>query len=174
MENIEVNNYLKSAFDSLTIGEVLPVRLTNKLTLPDIRSIVDQYNIGKENTNSFIRLTERGQVVDLIRGYQKEEADIIETDYMKTVNMQTDEEIEQWESENFGCVVIDDMGRRMELQDAEWWSTDKNLKPTVPTGQHFLSIAACDDTCETELLLTFTEKDRVRKLRNFLNDYLEK
>lgn len=102
------------------------------------------------------------------------EDNTIEAEYMQTVNMATDEEIQNWESENKGRVIFGDMGGRIELQDAEWWSTDDNLKPTMPTGQHFLRVAACDDVCDTEICLTFTSRDEVRKLRDYLNNYLEK
>lgn len=99
--------------------------------------------------------------------------DEIETDYMQTVNMGTDEEIEEWESDNNGCVVIDDIGRRMELRKLEWHRRVEGTNEFIPTKIYFLNVAVCDDACESEVLLTFSSIRDIRKLRDYLNNYLE-
>lgn len=94
-------------------------------------------------------------------------------EFMQTVGMES-QDIERWESEKLGTAIISDNGGRIELTKEEWYYTDKEMNPTVPSGENFLRIAACDELCETELCLTFTSKEDVRKLRNYLNEYLEK
>lgn len=102
-----------------------------------------------------------------------EVSELIESDYMQTVNMESDEDINQWENEKSGCVVFDDIGRRMELHKAEWYHQVEEKNELIPTGDEFLSVAVCDDACESEVLLTFSSKDDIRKLRDYLNNYLE-
>lgn len=93
-------------------------------------------------------------------------------EFMQTVAMEP-KDIELWESEKPGIAIIADDGGRIELTKEEWYYADKEMNPTVPSGENFLRIAACDEVCETELCLTFTSKEDVRKLRNYLNNYLE-
>lgn len=100
-------------------------------------------------------------------------SDLINAEYMQTVNMESDEEIEQWENDNSGCVVFDDMGRRMELHKLEWLRRVEETNELIPTDDEFLHVAVCDDTCEAEVLLTFSSMGDIRKLRDYLNNYLE-
>lgn len=100
-------------------------------------------------------------------------SDLINAEYMQTVNMESDEEIEQWEINNSGCVVFDDMGRRMELHKLEWLHRVEETNELIPADDEFLHVAVCDDTCETEVLLTFSSTGDIRKLRDYLNNYLE-
>lgn len=102
-----------------------------------------------------------------------EVSELIESDYMQTVNMESDKDINQWENEKSGCVVFDDIGRRMELHKAEWYHQVEGKNELIPTGDEFLSVAVCDDACESEVLLTISSKDDIRKLRDYLNNYLE-
>lgn len=170
MKNIAVSTYLLSVMDCISVGDFVPVATT-----PDICSMVEIYNAEyNEKPETYIRPVCQGSYVTLSRYTLESEADdTIETDYMQTVNMLDDEEIEQWESDNFGAVVFSDSGGRVELCKSEWFHTDKDLKPTTKMGQKLLHFAACDCECETEICLTFTTSKQVRKLRNFLNDYLE-
>lgn len=100
-------------------------------------------------------------------------SDLINSDYMQTINMESDEEIEQWENDNSGCVVFDDMERRMELYKLEWLHGVEETNELIPTDNEFLNVAVCDDVCEAEVLLTFSSMGDIRKLRDYLNNYLE-
>lgn len=100
-------------------------------------------------------------------------SDLKNPEYMQTVNMKSDEEIEQWENDNSGCVVFDNMGRRMELHKPKWLREVEETNELIHIGDKFLNVAVCDDAYETEVLLAFSSMDGIRKLRDYLNNYLE-
>lgn len=93
-------------------------------------------------------------------------------EYIQTLNMCT-EEVKEWEKDNMGISVPTDKDGVFEMQKTEWYSTDANLKMIPGTGRPALYIAMYDGNSEDELHTMLSDRADIRRLRDFLNDYLE-
>ncbi len=92
-------------------------------------------------------------------------------EYIATADMDLKERC-QWEEENCASVTDGDNGGLLELQRT-YYSTDDNGNKIPGSETPTLSIAMCDDTGEDEVYFTVSSKDAIRKLRDYLNNYLE-
>lgn len=82
-------------------------------------------------------------------------------------------EREKWERENEACVTSGDNGGILEFIKSCYYSTDDNGNKIAGSETPVLAIAGCDDMGENEIYFTVSSKEDVRKLRNYLNTYLE-
>lgn len=95
-----------------------------------------------------------------------------ELEYIQTLDM-TLEERKIWEKENMGVAVSTDTDGVIELHKTAWFSTDENLKMISRTGRPALFIALYDSNSEDEIHTLLSDQNIIRRLRDYLNDYLE-
>ncbi len=95
-----------------------------------------------------------------------------ELEYIQTLDMST-QEVKEWEKDNMGVSIPTDTDGVLEMQKTEWYSTDANLKMMPSTGRPVLYIAMYDGNSEEELYAMLSERADIRRLRDFLNNYLE-
>lgn len=93
-------------------------------------------------------------------------------EYIVTAEMDLNER-ERWEVKNSASVTDGDNGGLLELQRSYYYSTDDNGNKIPGSEIPTLSIAMCDDMGEEEICFTVSSKDAIRKLRDYLNNYLE-
>lgn len=93
-------------------------------------------------------------------------------EYVATADMNFPER-EKWEAENGACVTEGDNGGIMEFRKSCYYSTDDNGDKVPDSETPTLAIAVCDDMCEKEIYITISSKAEIRKLRDYLNNYLE-
>lgn len=95
-----------------------------------------------------------------------------ELEYIATIDMNFKEK-EVWENENCASAIGGDNGEVLEFKKSHYYSTDENGNKVLGSETSTLAIAACDDMGEDEIYITVSSKDEVRKLRDYLNNYLE-
>lgn len=95
-----------------------------------------------------------------------------ELEYIQTLNMCT-EEVKEWEKDNMGVAVTTDEDGVLELLKTEWYSTDENSELIPESGRPVLCVAMYDGNSEEELCTFLSNRADIRRLRDFLNDYLE-
>lgn len=96
----------------------------------------------------------------------------ITLEYICTSNMNPDE-VKEWEKAHKGCAMEGNNGGILEFQKSELYSTDENGRKILGSESETLWVAMCDEVYEEEIGLLFSNKESVRKLRDFLNRYLE-
>lgn len=96
-----------------------------------------------------------------------------ELEFTSTYDM-LPEEIEAWEKEHNGVSVNSGNGGVVEIQKTDLYSIDKNGIRILGSKTPALFLCATDECCEDEVYLTLVDKNQIRKLRNYLNDILEK
>lgn len=103
----------------------------------------------------------------IIESSHSHKYDVSTLRHMQTVNMESVEEIQDWERDCEGLVIQSDSGGVLELSRIE------RICKANSCREYFLNVAACDDEYETGLCLAFSSKNEVRRLRDYLNTYLE-
>ena len=93
-------------------------------------------------------------------------------EFVSTFDMNFKER-EIWEEENCACVTESDSCGIFEFQKSHYYSTDENGNKVPGSETPTLSVAVCDDMGEDEIYLTISSKSEIRKLRDYLNNYLE-
>lgn len=95
-----------------------------------------------------------------------------ELEYIQTLDMCT-QEVGEWEKDNMGVSIPTDTNGVLEMKKTEWYSTDANLRIIPGTGRPALYIAMLDGNSEEELYTMISDRADIRRLRDFLNNYLE-
>ena len=93
--------------------------------------------------------------------------------YIETANMGSVEEIKDWEKKENACVLYSDAGGIMELKATHLYSLDNNGNRVAGSERPCVGIAMCDDVLDNELILVYSSKTELRKLRDYLNRCLE-
>lgn len=93
-------------------------------------------------------------------------------EFVSTFDMNFREK-EIWENKNGASAIAGDSGGILEFQKSHYYSTDENGNKVPGSETPTLSVAVCDDMGENEIYFTVSSKDEVRKLRDYLNNYLE-
>ncbi|MDB8904245.1 hypothetical protein [Parabacteroides merdae] len=93
-------------------------------------------------------------------------------EFIQTADMTESERIE-WENKARAVALHADNGGILEMQKSCLYSVDKNGYRIPETESDTLFVAVCDDMGEDEICFTVSSKDEVRKLRDYLNKYLE-
>lgn len=96
----------------------------------------------------------------------------VNLDYIHTYDMSM-EEIERWEKGHDSIALIGASGETIELWPSYSYIVDENHKPIPGTEKPVLSISACTEDAEEEFMFSMSDKDRIKRLRDYLNDYLE-
>lgn len=93
-------------------------------------------------------------------------------EFIQTVDM-TAGELAKWEQKVKAVAFHADNGGIIEMQKSCLYSVDKNGCRIPGTESDTLFVAVCDDMGEDEICFTVSSKDEIRKLRDYLNKYLE-
>ncbi|WP_294476235.1 hypothetical protein [uncultured Bacteroides sp.] len=93
-------------------------------------------------------------------------------EYIQTLGM-TLEETHKWEKENKGVSVEGGNGALLECYIADFYSTDSNGNLNPDSRHDSLSVSLCSDCSDDELRIYMHDKDEIRRLRDYLNNYLE-
>lgn len=94
-------------------------------------------------------------------------------EYIATADM-NQKQIEEWEKDNNAIAIVLDNGERLEFFPTHLYSPDKNGRPLPGTQIPALTISLCNDDLTEEISgILIRRDDDLRRLRNFLNDYLE-
>nr|DAN18508.1 MAG TPA: Protein of unknown function (DUF3140) [Bacteriophage sp.] len=93
-------------------------------------------------------------------------------EFIQTVDM-TAGELAKWENQSKAVAFHADNGSIIEMQKSCLFSVDKNGCKIPGTESDTLFVAVCDDMGEDEICFTVSSKDEARKLRDYLNKYLE-
>lgn len=96
----------------------------------------------------------------------------VNLDYIHTYDMSM-EEIERWEKEHNSIVLIGASGETIELLPSYSYIVDDDYKPVPGTEKPVLSISACTEDAGEEFMFSMSDKDSIKRLRDYLNDYLE-
>ena len=92
--------------------------------------------------------------------------------FIQTEDM-TLNEFKEWEGKYKTVSVNSDDGAIIEMQKSYVYGIDKKGHKSINHESTALFIAACDNICEKEVTLVLSSKEDVRKLRDYLNRYLE-
>lgn len=95
-----------------------------------------------------------------------------ELEYIQTLDM-SDEEKKEWEVDSTGIAITTDTSGVMEMYKTEWFDTDKESNIISGTEKPTLAIALYDPQLEREIWTAISDRDSLRRLRDYLNDYLE-
>lgn len=93
-------------------------------------------------------------------------------EYVQTIDMSYDE-CESWCKKNKACILDGDSGGRIEMQKSYSYSTDGGGNKIIGSEIPLLFVSMCDEDAETEFAFSVSDKDDIRKLRDYLNNYLE-
>lgn len=93
-------------------------------------------------------------------------------EFIQTADM-TEEERAEWENKAKAVALHADNGSILEMQKSCLYSVDKNGCRIPGSELDTLSVAVCDDMGEDEMCFTVSSKNEARKLRDYLNNYLE-
>ena len=93
-------------------------------------------------------------------------------EYVQTIDMSYDE-CESWCKKNKACTLDGDSGGKIEIQKSYSYSTDENGNKIIGSETPLLFVSMCDEDAETEFAFSVSDKDDIRKLRDYLNNYLE-
>lgn len=93
-------------------------------------------------------------------------------EYVQTIDMSYDE-CESWCEKNKACTLDGDSGGKIEIQKSYYYSTDKNGNKIIGSETPILFVSMCDEDAETEFAFSVSDKNNIRKLRDYLNNYLE-
>ena len=93
-------------------------------------------------------------------------------EFIQTADMTESERIE-WENKVRAVALHADNGGILEMQKSCLYSVNKNGCRIPGTESDTLFVAVCDDMGEEEISFTVSSKDEIRKLRDYLNKYLE-
>jgi hypothetical protein len=96
----------------------------------------------------------------------------VNLDYIHTYDMSM-EEIERWEKEHDSIALIGASGETIELWPSYSYIVDENHKSIAGTEKPVLVISVCTEDAEEEFMFSMSDKDRIKRLRDYLNDYLE-
>ena len=96
----------------------------------------------------------------------------VNLDYIHTYDMSV-EEIERWEKAHNSIAMIGEFGETIEICPSYSYSVDENHKPIAGTEKQVLVISSCTEDAEEEFMFSMSDKDRIKRLRDYLNDYLE-
>lgn len=92
-------------------------------------------------------------------------------EYVKTVDMNLDEQ-EKWEEEG-GCVISGSNEGVLELSKSYFYDVDENWDEIPGTRKPCIHIAMLEDDSNSEAFVNILDKNKIRKLRDYLNNYLE-
>lgn len=92
--------------------------------------------------------------------------------FIQTEDM-TLNEVKEWEGKYKTVSVNSDDGAIIEMQKSYVYGIDKKGHKSINHESTALFIAACYNVCEKEVTLVLSSKEDVRKLRDYLNRYLE-
>ncbi len=93
-------------------------------------------------------------------------------EYIKTLNMSIDEQ-EKWEKEEKGCAFYGVNEGVIEFSKSYSYPVDNNMNRIPGAETPDLFIAVKDDFSDSEVCIILYSKDKIRKLRDYLNNYLE-
>lgn len=93
-------------------------------------------------------------------------------EYVKTVDMSIEEQ-EEWEKEEKGCTLYGVNEGVIEFSKSYSYPVDKNMDRIPGAETPDLFIAVKDDFSDSEVCIILSSKNNIRKLRDYLNNYLE-
>lgn len=93
-------------------------------------------------------------------------------EYVKTVDMSFEEQ-EEWEKEEKGCAFYGINEGVIEFSKSYSYPVDNNMNRIPGAEIPDLFIAVKDDFSDSEVCIILSSKNDIRKLRDYLNNYLE-
>lgn len=93
-------------------------------------------------------------------------------EFVRTADMTVDERVE-WEKASKAVASHADDGGIIEMKKSCLYFVDKNGCKIPGTETDTLFVAVCDDMGEEEISFVVSDKEEIRKLRDYLNNYLE-
>nr|DAH62155.1 MAG TPA: Translation initiation factor IF-2, N-terminal region [Caudoviricetes sp.] len=93
-------------------------------------------------------------------------------EYIKTLDMSIEEQ-EKWEKEEKGCALYGVNEGVIEFSKSYSYPVDKNMNRIPGAEIPDLFIAVKDDFSDSEVCIILSSKNDIRKLRDYLNNYLE-
>lgn len=80
---------------------------------------------------------------------------------------------EEWEKKERGCVIEGDVEGLLELRKSYYYCTDDNGNKIKGSEKSMIFMAMSEENSNSEAYICLSKKDDIRKLRDYLNNYLE-